>query len=108
MTTPGVRFISATPSRGSCSGTSTVVCNLADFENGGSATIVIVIVPGPTVKLERAIHHLLNYYLDKLFGSDELARARRLREAAQALGESEAKQPAQDGGYSRSFRGAAE
>jgi Rieske 2Fe-2S family protein len=65
-------------------------------------------VPGPTVKLERAIHHLLNYYLDRLFGPDEAARARRVTEAEQALRESEARQPAQDGGYSRAFRGAAE
>jgi len=41
----GVRFISATPSRGSCSGTSTVVCNLANLEKGGSATVVIAIAP---------------------------------------------------------------
>ena len=33
--------------------------------------------PGPTVKLERAIHHLLNYYLDTLFGQDDAAADRR-------------------------------
>ncbi len=26
--------------------------------------------PGPTVSLEKAIHHLLNYYLDRMFGED--------------------------------------
>jgi len=41
----GVRFISATPSRGSCSATKTVVCNLADLEKGSSATVVIAIAP---------------------------------------------------------------
>ncbi|MGD9764637.1 MAG: aromatic ring-hydroxylating dioxygenase subunit alpha [Candidatus Binatia bacterium] len=25
-------------------------------------------VPGPTIQLEKAIHHLLNYYLDRMFG----------------------------------------
>ncbi len=29
--------------------------------------------PGPTVKLERAIHHLLNTYLDRMFGEDTTA-----------------------------------
>jgi Rieske 2Fe-2S family protein len=26
--------------------------------------------PGPTVGLEKAIHHLLNYYIDRIFGDD--------------------------------------
>lgn len=26
--------------------------------------------PGPTMKLEKAIHHLLNYYLNRMFGQD--------------------------------------
>ena len=34
-------------------------------------------IPGPTVKLERAIHHLLNFYLDALFGQDDVAADRR-------------------------------
>lgn len=33
--------------------------------------------PGPTVKLERAIDHLLNYYLDAL--PDEVPRSREIR-----------------------------
>ncbi len=33
--------------------------------------------PGPTVKLERAIHHLLKYYLETLFGYDDVAAVRR-------------------------------
>ena len=65
-------------------------------------------VPGPTVKLERAIHHCLNYYLDRLFGTDESARTRRLGEAEAALQEARTKAPARDGGYSTAFRGAAE
>jgi Rieske 2Fe-2S family protein len=65
-------------------------------------------VPGPTVKLERAIHHCLNYYLDRVFGSDEEARRRRLDEARRVLQESAARGPAVDGGYSRSFNSAAE
>ncbi len=63
--------------------------------------------PGPTVKLERAIHHLLNYYLDKLIGDDEAARARRLADGADALAQAKARHPdARDGGYSTSFHAA--
>ncbi|MSO74233.1 MAG: aromatic ring-hydroxylating dioxygenase subunit alpha [Alphaproteobacteria bacterium] len=65
--------------------------------------------PGPTVKLERAIHHALNYYLDHLYGSDESSREERVRESKAMLREAAATRPAQDGGYSQSFlRGAAE
>jgi Domain of unknown function DUF11 len=39
----GVTFVSATPSAGSCSGTSTVTCNLGIFPSGASATINIVV-----------------------------------------------------------------
>lgn len=35
----GTNFISATPSQGSCAGTSTVSCNLGTLANGASATI---------------------------------------------------------------------
>lgn len=40
----GATFVSATPSLGSCSGTSTVSCSLGTMASGGSATIVIVVV----------------------------------------------------------------
>lgn len=39
----GVTFVSATPSSGTCSGTSTVVCNLGIFPSGASATVDIVV-----------------------------------------------------------------
>jgi Rieske 2Fe-2S family protein len=57
--------------------------------------------PGPTVRLERAIHHLLNYYLDKLLGEDDEARARRHQDCEDALRESGARNKTpRDGGYS--------
>ena len=40
-------FVSATPSQGSCSGTTTVTCSLGTIASGGSATIVLV-VANPT------------------------------------------------------------
>jgi uncharacterized repeat protein (TIGR01451 family) len=40
---PGTTFTSATPSQGSCSGTSTVTCSLGTVGSGGSATIVLVL-----------------------------------------------------------------
>ena len=43
----GATFVSATPSQGSCSGTSTVSCSLGNMLNGASATIVLVVV-GPS------------------------------------------------------------
>ena len=42
----GVSFVSATPSQGSCSGTTTVTCNVGALANGGSAVITIVVQPG--------------------------------------------------------------
>ena len=64
--------------------------------------------PGPTVKLERAVHHLLNYYLDRLVGDDDALRQRRREQGWSAIREAEARSgPARDGGYSASF-GAAE
>lgn len=41
----GVTFVSATPTQGSCAGTSTVSCNLGSLANGGSATVTIVVTP---------------------------------------------------------------
>jgi uncharacterized repeat protein (TIGR01451 family) len=39
----GVTFVSATPSSGTCSGTSTVTCNLGIFPSGATATVDIVV-----------------------------------------------------------------
>ncbi len=41
----GVTFVSATPSQGTCSGTSTVTCNLGSLAFPGSATVTIVVTP---------------------------------------------------------------
>jgi uncharacterized repeat protein (TIGR01451 family)/CSLREA domain-containing protein len=39
----GTQFVSATPSQGTCSGTSTVVCAVGTLNNGGSATIALTV-----------------------------------------------------------------
>ena len=60
--------------------------------------------PGPTVKLERAIHHLLNYYLDALLDDDQQARHSRITQGVAALKAGSEKYPEPiDGGYSKSF-----
>lgn len=41
----GVTFVSATSSQGSCSGTSTVTCNLGTLAKGASATVTIIVTP---------------------------------------------------------------
>jgi uncharacterized repeat protein (TIGR01451 family) len=41
----GVTFVSATPSQGNCSGTTTISCGLGSLSNGGSATVTIVVTP---------------------------------------------------------------
>lgn len=41
----GLTWVSTTPSQGSCSGTSTVTCNLGDLASGASATVSIVVTP---------------------------------------------------------------
>jgi len=47
----GTTLVSATPSQGTCSGTTTVTCDLGTVINGGSPTIVLVVTlpttPGP-------------------------------------------------------------
>lgn len=40
-----MRFVSASVSQGSCSGTSTVTCNLGGLANGASASVTIVVRP---------------------------------------------------------------
>jgi uncharacterized repeat protein (TIGR01451 family) len=45
---PGTTFVSATPSQGSCSGTTTVTCTLGALANGGSATISLVLTTPST------------------------------------------------------------
>ena len=39
----GTTFVSATPSQGSCTGTTTVVCTLGDLASGASATITLTV-----------------------------------------------------------------
>src|SRR5438128_82679 len=41
----GVTFVSATPSQGSCSGTSNISCSLGTLANGASTTVTIVVTP---------------------------------------------------------------
>lgn len=41
----GAAFVSATPSQGTCNGTSTVTCNLGAIPNAGTATISLVMTP---------------------------------------------------------------
>jgi uncharacterized repeat protein (TIGR01451 family) len=42
-----VTLVSATPSQGTCSGTSTITCNLGTITNGSNATITIVVTVDP-------------------------------------------------------------
>ena len=44
----GTTFVSATPSQGSCSGTSTVVCSLGSLSNGSSATVTLIVTAPAT------------------------------------------------------------
>ncbi|HXU35479.1 MAG TPA: LamG-like jellyroll fold domain-containing protein, partial [Blastocatellia bacterium] len=45
-TLPGsVTFVSAISSQGSCSGTTTITCNLGSINNGANATVQIVVIP---------------------------------------------------------------
>lgn len=41
-----VSFVSSTPTQGSCSGTTTVTCNLGGIANGANATVTLVVSPG--------------------------------------------------------------
>jgi uncharacterized repeat protein (TIGR01451 family) len=43
----GTSFVSATPSQGSCAGTTTVTCNIGFLANGASATITLVVQVDP-------------------------------------------------------------
>jgi uncharacterized repeat protein (TIGR01451 family) len=42
---PGVNFVSATPAGGTCSGTSTVTCNIGSLARNAFAVISIIVVP---------------------------------------------------------------
>jgi uncharacterized repeat protein (TIGR01451 family) len=42
----GTTFVSASPSQGTCSGNSTVVCNLGALNPGASATVTVVVTAG--------------------------------------------------------------
>jgi uncharacterized repeat protein (TIGR01451 family) len=41
----GINFISATPTQGSCSGSTTVTCNLGSLARNASAIITVIVVP---------------------------------------------------------------
>jgi uncharacterized repeat protein (TIGR01451 family) len=41
----GVTFVSSSTTQGSCSGTSTVICNIGTLSNGASAIVTIVVTP---------------------------------------------------------------
>ncbi len=41
----GLTYVSSTPSQGSCTGTSSVICTLGELANGASATVSIVVTP---------------------------------------------------------------
>jgi uncharacterized repeat protein (TIGR01451 family)/CSLREA domain-containing protein len=47
----GVIFGSVSASQGSCSGTSTITCNLGTINNGGNATVTIIVTPNTTTTL---------------------------------------------------------
>jgi aldose sugar dehydrogenase len=47
----GITFVSATPTQGSCSGNSTVTCNLGNLTNGSFAIVNIVVQPQATGQL---------------------------------------------------------
>ena len=77
---------------------------LESLQNGVASR---AFVPGPMANLERAIHHLLNYYLDRLLQDDDAARSRRRDDGRNAIQEAKAKHGAAcDGGYSESFQAA--
>ncbi len=42
----GLTFVSSTPSQGSCSGTTTITCNLGALGVGANATVTVVATPG--------------------------------------------------------------
>jgi uncharacterized repeat protein (TIGR01451 family) len=48
MLPAGMTFVSATPSQGSCSGTTTVSCAVGELSNGGTATITLVLKTAST------------------------------------------------------------
>jgi uncharacterized repeat protein (TIGR01451 family) len=57
---PGTSFVGVTPSQGSCSGTTTVTCDLGTLADGGSATITLVVnvdvaTPGGTIITNTAV-----------------------------------------------------
>ena len=48
----GAQFVSATPSAGTCSGSSVLSCDLGTLANGGSATLTVVVRPTQTGPLQ--------------------------------------------------------
>ncbi len=60
--------------------------------------------PGLTVKIERAIYHLLNYYLNPLLNEDPRSCEIRIEDGVASLAEGRKKLPDRiDAGYSKSF-----
>jgi len=45
----GVTFVSAVPSQGTCSGTTTITCNLGTINSGATATIALTVLPTATL-----------------------------------------------------------
>jgi hypothetical protein len=60
--------------------------------------------PGRTVKIERAIYHLLNYYLNPLFNEDPQSCEIHVEDGAASLAEDRKRFPDHiDAGYFKSF-----
>jgi uncharacterized repeat protein (TIGR01451 family) len=51
-----VNFVSVTPSQGSCSGTSDIVCNLGTLPGSSSATVTLVVTPTVAGPLNNTAH----------------------------------------------------
>ncbi len=52
---PGVVFVSAGPSQGTCSGSETVSCDLGTLANGNSATVTVVVDPTTPGTIENSV-----------------------------------------------------
>jgi uncharacterized repeat protein (TIGR01451 family) len=53
---PGMTVISATPSQGSCSGSSTITCDIGNLDNTISQTVTLVLSPASTGTFTNTIH----------------------------------------------------
>jgi len=52
----GVKFVSVVPSQGSCTGTSTVTCNLGEVPGGGAVKVILVVTPTVAGPLSNTAH----------------------------------------------------